>query len=393
MYNQSFTAKELYACTTQSERRDLGISKEDFLAALNADVVQPISHGTFTFNLKWNGNMVINGSTTEGNARLYQDIVLRKIHRNIARIYNVKMSNRNQIVEQIATLLSEEVSLWIIRLDVRHFYNSINRKALINRITNDCRLSPMAINLICKIDTELDRLACDGLPQGLSISAALSELYMKYFDISVQHLSGVYYYARYVDDIFIFCSNKASQEAAWQIIPSMLKEIGLELNRNKSYLWEPNGAGKQLTYLGYTFSKTGKDVCLTIAEPKVKMIKTRIAKSFVSYANNHDFALLLMRVKFLTGNFLMFPNASLAPIMIGIYYNYKEITDLESLKDLDDYYHSILHCRSVKFGSRLALTDVQRKQLEDFSFFFGFKYRVRHHFTSIEMGKIKQCWR
>lgn len=393
MYNQSFTAKELYSCTTQSERRDLGMSKDEFLTALNAGVVQPINHGTFRFTLKWSGKMVVNAKPTTGNVRLYQDIVLRKIHRNIARIYNVKMSNRNQIVEQITTLLSEDVPLWIIRLDVRHFYNSINRKALINRITNDCRLSPMTINLICKIDTELDRIACDGLPQGLSISAALSELYMKYFDISVQHISGVYYYARYVDDIFIFCSNKESQETAWQTIPSMLKGIGLELNRNKSYLWEPNGAGKQLTYLGYTFSKTGKDVCLTIAEPKVKMIKTRIAKSFVSYANNHDFALLLMRVKFLTGNFLMFSHASLAPIMIGIYYNYKEITDLESLKDLDDYYHSILHCRSGKFGSRLALTDVQRKQLEDFSFFFGFKYRVRHHFTSIEMGKIKQCWR
>lgn len=30
MYNQSFTAKELYACTTQPERRDLGMSKDEF---------------------------------------------------------------------------------------------------------------------------------------------------------------------------------------------------------------------------------------------------------------------------------------------------------------------------------------------------------------------------
>lgn len=79
MYNQSFTAKELYACTTQSERRDLGMSKDEFLTALNANVVQPINHGAFRFNLKWSGKMVVNAKPTTGNVRLYQDIVLRKM--------------------------------------------------------------------------------------------------------------------------------------------------------------------------------------------------------------------------------------------------------------------------------------------------------------------------
>lgn len=44
----------------------------------------------------------------------------------------------------------------------------------------------------------------NGLPRGLSISSVMSELYMKYFDLRIRRLEGVYYYARFVDDIVVF---------------------------------------------------------------------------------------------------------------------------------------------------------------------------------------------
>lgn len=395
MYNQSFSQKELYHCITQSERRNLGIEKENLLSELDSKIVQPLNHGRYNFSFKQtNTEMVVNGKQKEDNAKLYQDIVLRKLHRNIVHIYNVKMSDRNQIVTQIKTLLSENVPLYIVRLDVRHFYESIKRQNLIDRIQNDCRLSPLSINSLMKIDKELTALGIDGLPQGISISAALSEMYMKYFDYDVKHIEGVYFYARFVDDIIVFCSNQVARDKVWNVVPKLLCDLGLRLNHRKSYKWEPNdGTRHPLTYLGYLFDKKGGKVSLTIAPSKLCMIKTRITRSFVSYAKTHDYDLLLNRVKFLTGNFMMYSHSSLAPIMAGIYFNYKQATESDCLHDLDAFYQRLLHCKTGKIGTRLTFTDEQMRQLKKYSFYFGFHNHVRHYFKSVEISNIKKCWK
>ena len=393
MYNQSFTAKELYSCVTQAERRDLGLNKEDFMSAIDTNVVQKLNQGRFRFTFKEVGGLLMNGNKKEYNAKLYQDIVLRKLHRNIVRIYNVKLSNRNQIIEHIISLLSENVPLTIIRLDVRHFYNSINRSKLIDKILNDCRLSPMSIHLIRQIDKVLSDMHYAGLPQGLSISTALSELYMKYFDLEIQHFDGVYYFGRYVDDIIIFCSSESLGNKVWERIPILLSEIDLELNKKKSYILSPVKDDSTLTYLGYVFNKNSNKLKISIAESKIKKIKTRITKAFINYSVNHNFDLLLKRIKFLTGNFMLYSHSTLSPIMTGIYFNYKKINEKYCLKDIDIFYQHILHYRSGSLGRKMALTKTQVSHLEKYSFQFGFDNHVRHYFSSVEMGEIKKCWK
>ena len=52
MYSQSFTPKALYACTTQSERRNSGFKKDDFVEAIGNELGNIIVDGTYSFQIK-----------------------------------------------------------------------------------------------------------------------------------------------------------------------------------------------------------------------------------------------------------------------------------------------------------------------------------------------------
>lgn len=73
---------------------------------------------------------------------------MRKLYNNIKRIYGVEQANRNQIVKQMVSLLKEKSPKWVVRLDVRHFFESINRAHLMERFQEDGRLNYQSICLL-----------------------------------------------------------------------------------------------------------------------------------------------------------------------------------------------------------------------------------------------------
>ena len=324
---------------------------------------------------------------------LCQNLVLRKIHKNIKRIYSVQQADRNNIVKQIKLLLKENVDMRIVRLDVRHFYESIDRQRILTKLIDDARLSYQTLSLLQCLFSNPIVASETGLPRGLGVSAVLSELYMKYFDLEFKKIEGVYYYARFVDDIIVFCSSETSKELAWKYAGDELAKIGLQLNKEKSYGLNPNAPEKEFTYLGYTFRKTGNHLSVTIAQKKLNVIKTRLTRSFVRYSKDRDYEILKLRIKFLTGNFTLYNPHTLLPIKVGIYFNYKMATDVSALDEIDAYYQRLLHCRRGKLGMAIALSKTHMKDLEKYSFRFGFINHVNHHFTTDQMVRIANCWK
>lgn len=395
MYSQSFTPRNLYFCTNQTERRNSKISKEELIRQVELCIGDSINDGSFKFQIRNLDNLYLNGQPKKTIEYLCQDLVLRKLYNNIKRIYGVEQANRNQIVKQMILLLQEKTSKWLIRLDVRHFYESIDRDRLIDRFQEDGRLNYQSICLLKNLFSYSPLDLAPGLPRGLDISSVMSELYMKYFDINVRRLEGVFYYARFVDDIIIFCINREAQKNVWGKIPQMLDEIGLHMNVTKSYKWTDQRRGKKLTYLGYTFwSEKDGNIKVTIAGKKVNMIKTRITKSFVRFSKDGDFEMLKKRIKFLTGNFTLSNPSTLLPIKVGIYFNYNLITEKDALNELDRYFQRILHCRIGRLGTKLEkrMTDLQRKELTKYSFVFGFEHHINHSFSSKTLKNITSCW-
>jgi len=392
MYSQSFSARSLYACTTQAERRNSGLKKEEFIEAIGTELGDTIVDGTYQFKIKHDWELYLNGRSKKDFDYLCQNLILRKLHNNIKAIYKVQQADRNIIVRQMKILLSENVDMWVVRLDVRHFYESVHREKLLIKLVEDARLSYHSIRLLQSLFKDSAISLGTGMPRGLGVSAAMSELYMKYFDLTIRRVEGVYYYARFVDDIIVFCSSERSKDMVWKKAQLDLNNLGLELNEGKSYVWSPSSHGVELIYLGYTFRKKGEKVEVSIADKKIKVIKTRLTKSFVRFSKDHNFNLMKMRIKFLTGNFTLYQADTLLPIKVGIFFNYKQATNTDSLNELDKYYQRLLHCRSGKLGSHIALTKPELKDLEKYSFRFGFENHVNHHFTNDQMVMITNCW-
>lgn len=396
MYSQLFSPYNLYSCTTQSERRNNELNKDDFSKKVDLIMGNSIDEGSYQFKLRVCWDLFLNDHPKDSVEYLCQDLVLRKLYKNIKRIYGIEQSNRNLIVKQIVSLLKDESCKWVVRLDIRNFYESIQSSRLVDRFIEDGRLNYQSISLLKSLFANPSLSPKEGLPRGLSISSVMSELYMKYFDLEIRRMEGVFYYARFVDDIIIFCSSKVSQENVWEKTPGLLNNIGLVLNESKSYKWDNQEKERSLTYLGYTFVTTEQHVIeITIADKKVNKIKTRITKSFVRFTKDRNFCKLKNRIKFLTGNFTIYNPSTLLPIRIGIYFNYNMITDKTPLYGLDQYYQKLLHCRTGNLGTKLTkqMTVTQQKELSKYSFVFGFDKHVRHYFTSTMIADITNCWR
>ena len=393
MYSQSFTPINLYSCTTQMERRNSGLKKEEFIKAIKDELGESLIDGTYQFQIKKSNELYLNGRKKGEFNHLCQNLILRKLFNNIKRIYSIQQADRNSIIKEIKILLEENVDMHIVRLDVRHFYESIIRDNVLNRIVIDSRLSHHSIMLLTVLFNNPVIKASEGLPRGLGISAVMAEMYMKYFDLEIKRIPGVYYYARFVDDIIVFCSSDESQEVVWKSAEKGLSELGLELNKEKSYRWRPSPNTQELTYLGYAFQKNNNHLDISIAAKKLKTIKTKITKAFVSYSKCHDFSLLKQRIKFLTGNYTLYRSDSLAPIKVGIYFNYKMATNIKPLIELDRYYQRLLHCQTGRLGSKVSLPKANMKSLEKYSFRFGYENHVNHYFTLAQIEKITECWR
>lgn len=407
MYNLVFSGAELQKLSTQCERRNWGMKRDELISQIETCCVNNISEGDYEFCINYVNGLYVNGQAKGTMEYFCQDLIVRKIYQNIKRIYNVSQANRNQIVRQVKTIMEDPYPLWVVRLDIKSFYESINREAILNKLKSDRRVNFQTIELLEKLFSHSLIQKIEGLPRGLSISSAIAELFMKYFDLDIQRIDGVYYYARFVDDIIVFCNCQKTRDEVYNRAPALLEKIKLDLNQEKSYIIDENSftSDKRLNYLGYSFviKKIGKnrkqknELLVSIAENKLKIIKTKLVRSFVRFVHDRDYEMLVNRIKYLTGNFTVGNLGSLVSIKSGIYFNYKMICVSEKerqLIDLDLFYNKILHCKKGKFGMKLAslLSKEQIKYLSKFSFNFGFDSHVSHHFHSSVLSKIKKCW-
>jgi hypothetical protein len=392
--NQVFSKYELINHIKQTEYDHYGYSKEDLLDELDS-IFSKINGQTFDFSIKEVDEFYL----TED---LCNKLVLRKLSDNIKRLYKDEQSNRRLIITQIKTLLGETCPSWILRTDIKKFYESIQRNRILDRFKDDAMLSYQSIFLLEKLfDNEYFKTQT-GLPRGMNISATLSELYMRRFDKWIQRYTGVYYYARFVDDIIIFAYSKLAIEDIKSNLQDKLSELaeGLQINTEKTADFNGNHIteSKPLEYLGYKFVKKSqrKDSNLTvsIADKKVNKIKTRIIKALLDYIKSGDFELLRKRIQFLTGNYSIRKRNDGTDLRAGIFYNYSEITCKKVLNELNQFLNKAIYSKNGAFGTKISskLSREQKKKLSSHSFLHGFENRVFNSYTYDEMKAIVKCW-
>lgn len=356
-------------------------------------------------------------------------LILRKLNDNLKRIYGAKQSNRREITKQVYILLQEINPIYIIRLDIKSFYESINLETVLEPVLEETLLSPTSKKIVKAILN--DPSIPTHIPRGLNISSTLTEIYMREFDSAIRSLNGVYYYARYVDDIIIFAYKdiiNGSERAIQKALPTGLRIhtkkskyhpivcrciLNCACNNNckcrASCTCEPEEKKNiTLDYLGYNFTfsdipknpkkedrKKPKKITVTLAERKINRIKTRTILALLDHCKKPNFQLLKDRIHFLTGN-CEFSIKGDFKIRSGIFYNYPLLSaDDPALLDLTNFLRKAVHSKKGSLGRALSksLSSAERSQLGRLSFRSGFKNKITYKASEEKLSAIKECWK
>lgn len=146
--------------------------------------------------------------------------------------------------------------LYIVKTDVSKFYDSIPhdnlKRMMLGGVNQQIDKKRDTLKSEKNLDKQYQRLieilfditkkvvkADIGLPQGPAYARFLAELYLdnldEYFDNKLKE-GDILFYQRYVDDIFFITSDQLRAEAYLKNLEEQLNLLGLELNREKTYI-------------------------------------------------------------------------------------------------------------------------------------------------------------
>ncbi len=321
--------------------------------------------------------------------------VIKQLQRNIHFIYGVKQANRHDLACQLRDILRSKFPFEIVRTDISSFYESIDRKRLLEKIDRDQLLSPASKKYIKQVLDSYGDIsgATAGIPRGVGISAYLAELYLKPVDTAIRKLPGLVLYCRFVDDIVAVFARPPAGKALGSFkdqITTIFGENGLTHNTAKtSELNLANTNPKKFEYLGYRFLvESGGKIDISPSAAKVAKYRTRINSAFAEYwreksiSSRSAYRKLVGRVKFLTGNTRLSNSKSCAAT--GIYFNNPIATNLTSFALLDKQLS-----RRIDELKRTSL----QKQLKKLKFTTGFEQRRFHNFSTKELQVIVRTWK
>jgi hypothetical protein len=343
----------------------------------------------------------------------------KKVQWNILKTYKVKQANRYEIITQLINLLEDKFPKYVLRTDIKSFYESIPQNPLRNKINDDYLLSILSKRFINRIFEEYNRLTSQdgsddpkGIPRGIGISPYLSELYMRQVDKQIKGLKDVVYYSRYVDDIIIVFIPEKKELNEQQLkkydasIKSIINLSCLEINDEKtknynllnnlseirtttlqrndgvdipiSYVPNP----KTIDFLGYKIgsqqnrtytsstdkTKITEKLSIDMSENKLDKYENRIKIAFEEYKNKKmsnpkvAYKLLYSRIEFLSSNIRLRNNK--AGVLIGIYYSNVFVNNMQNLQKID---------KGLKYYlSRAGFSAAEKDSFNKFSFVLGF---------------------
>jgi hypothetical protein len=404
MFDQSISERSLYRLLAKGDRAKykLGASKEQYRAKL-AIMAARISDPNFAFS-KFQVAKHSHGSVfTPIHAD--DEFAIRKLNDNVKRHFSVKMADRNLIVPQVIALAREVSPFYLVKLDVKAFFENVDREQLLKKLLSDSSLSYTTRELLRKLFESPQLREQPGLPRGLSISSTLAEYCLMELDAYCRRLPYCYHFTRYVDDMLFFCHDKPDRieldvggKLPWGLQLNPKKTARIDVDK-RGICKVSAGTVDRLSYLGYEFTfPTDLKQTLQISIPKKKLnkIKTRVILALVDYIKTRDYALLLSRFRFLASNFRISGSKQVGILYSGVYFNHRHIdkTSIAAFSDIDAFVRSAVFSKAGSLGRRLypLLTKAQRAELCSNSLREGHELPKFRDFTNKELKRIMEAW-
>ncbi|MBI5098958.1 MAG: hypothetical protein HZB30_06930 [Nitrospirae bacterium] len=221
-----------------------------------------------------------------------------------------------------------------IRLDVKSFYPSVKHESLLDQISKKIRKSEVLKLIRGSIiqDTVAKpsgqkQWQSVGVPQGLSISNILANIYM--IPIDLKHGSQEdYQYFRYVDDIIVFCNENNVTHLKKEINDDCDK-LGLSLHKEgeDESKAKVGNISEEFSYLGYKFSPSN----ISVRKPTIDKLRESIIRILTIYKHSRE-----KNVSRLYWNLnLRITGCIFDEMKYGWIFYFSQITDMSLLKQLD----------------------------------------------------------
>lgn len=359
-----------------------------------------------------------------GFTEISDTVIARQLANNLRTAYPITQSNRQFLISNTVSIMKECLAYHVFRYDIQTFYESIDRKLLLERIITDGICTWQTVLLLQRLFDILDIYEISGLPRGLAVSGALAELRLLPFDQTIRHNNDVFFYGRFVDDVLVITSERMKQAVFDDIVMEALpEELNLHNGEKRSFISVPaiHTAKKKndpvqkffpFSYLGYKIEISNnttkgvalgtplRDVLVDISHNKIQKLQDRLIKSFTNFISSkrrpQDFKLLKNRIRAITGNYEVRDPSTKVAIRTGIYYSYihKNSDSDCALMKLDRFYRGLMFSNqsmlSIRIRNSVSLN--RRKMLIGYSFTAGFHEKRFHSFSYKSFEQIKKVW-
>lgn len=406
---------------------DVFLSDEEYRNQIVNDAVQE-SDQLFSDGINYN-TFYIGKKKSFSISELHQKIVFRTCASYLKKSITSTKKSRSQIARELKVFLTDGTPYHIYRLDIKSFFENIQRTQLEENLENLRNLSMHTIKLIKRTMNYFEEKEGICVPRGIEISSILSDLYLQKFDNYILSRSDIFFYTRFVDDILIITSNENEfHNLMFDLNNNLPKHM--QFNKEKTKIISVKkrsksgdlNKGKQVAhfdYLGFRFqvidsplpidksqtppkekknAATAKfrEVKIDLSPNKVKRIKDKICKAFYSYSKTNNYALLKDRIRFLSTNRELIKKDNSTIIPVGIYYN-SSACDFPSaqLSHIDSFMRYLLFSKTGRLPKKYSrkLSSSQKRELVKFSFTHGFNNRIHKRFSYNRLSTIVEVWK
>lgn len=303
--------------------------------------------------------------------------------------YNLNIGISN-LVDGFVNNYNESKYKKYIKTDLSSFFDTINHDLLLKKLNRKIT-DQKVINLIKIILTneqqyinEKSKKNLVGVPQGLSISMLLANIFMLEIDDFFCHKEDIKYY-RYVDDIFIFLNNRV-------IIYYFLLKFKLFLNKLKinkvktkiSKIYRP------FVFLGYQI----EDNSITVKKQSKEKLENSIENIFKNYKKNLNIDELVWRLN------IRISGAICNNKKYGWLFYFRNINDLKLLYHLDDLVNKFKKRYNVEYIQNKSFIktyyEIKRKNIKNNNYFFNIdncsdeeKKQILKNITDIKEEEIE----
>ncbi|WP_456266456.1 MULTISPECIES: reverse transcriptase domain-containing protein [unclassified Bacillus (in: firmicutes)] len=267
-----------------------------------------------------------------------------------------------------------------IKLDISDFYGNIRHGILIDKLKKKIKKEEI-LSLIKEAITtptylgdggKTQEIITQGVPQGLSISNILANIYLHNLDLDFQEREDLKY-IRYVDDIIIMCTEENFKKVYKEIKYELEGIYNLQLNIDK----EEKGDIKEngFNFLGYALKNSSNGTPkLTVKESNSKRFENSIVKIFAKYKHSKRMSpeqfIFTINNK-ITGSISSKVNGDKTKeFRYGWLFYFSQMEDTEFLYHLDWFVRNLL--------DKFQLDHIDKKKIKKFSKAFNeIKYNFK----------------